>query len=110
MLKDALADCASTLSHGGEDPALSTYSIDRMLARLEGGAEEIGHGNLWVLTRSGSRIEVRMDIDDPLSEPLDTVDAATLTRQLQALRCEVIARLADGHTLANQHWSQQNPG
>lgn len=108
-LKMALADCASTLSHRGTRPALSTDSVDQMLARLDAGANEIAHGNLWVLTLIDGQVEVRMDVDEPSSDPLDAVEASTLARGLEALRAEVLNQLADGHSLDDRYWSQQNP-
>jgi len=109
-LRQALGDCVSTLSPRGEAPGLSSYWIDRLLDRLEAGEGEVAHGNLWVFTLVDQAVEIRMDVDDPASEPLASVDLTTLIHGLRTLRAEVQSRIAAGHVLDDRHWSQQNPG
>lgn len=50
-----------------------------------------------------------MDVDPPSSEPLDVIDAGDLIRGLQALRSEVLDRLAAGHRINDRYWAQKNP-
>jgi hypothetical protein len=89
---------------------LSTYWVDRLLSEIQQQQNgEVAHGNLWVLTINDGLVEVRMDVDPSSSEPLDVVDVAELLRGLQALRREVVTRLAAGHRLDGRHWSQKNP-
>lgn len=107
----ALADCASTLSPRGEPPTLSTYSIDGLLRALaERPSDELAHGNLWVFTLNGDQVETRMDIDDPTSEPVDSIAVDQLVAGLTDLRDEVVRQLANGHQLDDRNWSQKNPG
>jgi hypothetical protein len=62
-LGDAVRDCAETLSPVGQSPRLSTYWIDDLLDEMDKTeAGVIAHGNLWVLTRNGPNVEVRMDV------------------------------------------------
>ena len=108
-LRNAVGDCASTLSPVGGSPRLSTYWVDLLLAGLERpGDREVAHGNLWVLRLTDEVVEVRMDVDPPTSDPLDVVTVDELTSGLRALREEVLARLALGHEL-DERWSQMNP-
>lgn len=108
-LSDALRDCASTLSPRDEAPALSTYWVDRMLDSLEAGNSEVAHGNLWVVTLAGDSVEIRLDLDEPATEPVATVHHSAMVRGLRDLRAEVQARLDAGHILDDRNWSQQNP-
>lgn len=109
-LGDAVRDCAETLSPVGESPRLSTYWIDDLLAEMDNTeAGVIAHGNLWVLTRNGSNVEVRMDVDPIDSEPLDVVTVSDLAAALRALSEEVRSQLAAGHELDDRFWAQRNP-
>jgi hypothetical protein len=108
-LRDAIQDIAATLSPVGQPPRLSTYWIDEVLAAIQRRDGEVSHGNLWVLTLRDQTIDVRMDLDDPASQPLESIDAATLVEGLQALRAEVMRQLHSGHTLDDRMWLQKNP-
>jgi len=106
----AVRDCASTLSPRGSTPALSTYWVDLLLDMINGDGEvTVGHGNLWVLTRVGDSVEVRMDVDPPTSEPVDVVGVMDLVRGLETLRSEVKGQLVRGHELDDRYWAQRNP-
>lgn len=107
-LRLAIQDCAGTLSPAGQPPTLSTYWIDEVLSAIQRREMEVAHGNLWVLTLRGQAIEVRMDVDDPASQPLESMDAATVVEGLQALRAEVMRQADRGHTLDDRMWLQKN--
>ncbi len=109
-LGDAVRDCAEALSPVGQSPRLSTYWIDSLLDemdRTEAGV--VAHGNLWVLTRKGPNVEIRMDVDPIDSEPLDVVAVSELVAALRALSKEVRSQLAAGHELDDRPWTQRNP-
>jgi hypothetical protein len=90
---------------------LSTYWVERLLNEIDRtDAGVVAHGNLWVLTRRGGTVQVRMDVDPLDSEPLDVVKVGELTEALRALIDEVQVRLAEGHELADRYWAQRNPG
>jgi hypothetical protein len=109
-LRAALEDCAETLSPAGRTPALSTYWVDLLLSKLrEGRGGDVAHGNLWVLSLNGGLVEIRMDVDAPDSEALEVVEADDLIHGLDALRAEVLDRLANGHRLDDRPWMQKNP-
>jgi hypothetical protein len=62
-LKEALRDCAESLSPVGTAPELSTYWIDRILAGLshEATAPVIASGNAWSLVRDRDEVKARFD-------------------------------------------------
>ena len=62
QLKEALEDCAPSLSPAGTKPVLSTFWIDRILAdlrRTTPGERVIASGNAWTLLRQDDVVEVR---------------------------------------------------
>lgn len=69
----------------------------------------VGHGNLWVLTRVGDTIEIRMAVDPPESEPIDIGHRGRPRLWPSLLRSEVVDHLAARHELDDRHWSQMNP-
>ncbi len=113
QLKEALDDCAESLSPVGTAPSLSTYWINRVLASLSPAAPAesvIASGNAWSLVRHGDTVAVRFDYADEGEEESETIAVDELVVGLSTYRDAVLQSIENGHRLAERRWAQRNPG
>lgn len=110
QLKEALRDCAESLSPLRTRPALSTYWIDHLLNRCAERGEgrlPLTRGNWWVLWLDSDLVRIGDEEDEDLGESLPLVD---LVAGLHEYRAVVQERIEEGHTLdQDRWWAQRNP-
>jgi hypothetical protein len=112
MLKDALGECVASLSPAGTSPSLSTYWVDRLLARLSADAPReagIWNGNAWDIERRDERVIVSFQYAEQPETEMESISVDELTVGLMAYREAIIRAVESGHQLDDRWWAQVNP-
>jgi hypothetical protein len=112
-LKEALWDCAPSLSPVGTPPKLSTYWIDHVLAGLvpmPPRDPRIGGGNEWSLVREDDTVTVSWDYaeEGEVTEN-ETIAVEERAARLSEYRAVVLQAIQEGHELDGRRWAQKNP-
>jgi hypothetical protein len=111
-LRQALNDCASSLSPIGTAPSLSTYWIDRLLGGLvihAGGESLLANGDEWSLVRRDDTVIVRWDYGTEGEQERESIPVGELLAGVRIYRDAVERAIEDAHQLDDRWWAQKVP-